>query len=68
MADGVDMWTEAEPLLADWLQRNGVEAVIVRPDRYVFGGARSASELNALIALLARQLQGSQHSDFDPSP
>lgn len=57
-ADGVDVWTEAEPLLSDWLRRNGVEAVIVRPDRYVFGGARSADGLNGLIALLARQLQG----------
>lgn len=58
VAGGVDVWAEAEPLLADWLRRNGVGAVIVRPDRYVFGGARSAGELEALIELLTGQLQG----------
>lgn len=60
MADGVDVWTETEPLLSDWLRRNDVEAVIVRPDRYVFGGARSADELNDLIALLSRQLRSDE--------
>lgn len=54
---GVQVWTEAETLLSDWLRREGVEAVIVRPDRYVFGGARTAADLDALVAALERQLQ-----------
>lgn len=47
---------ETERLFAEWLDRNGIKAAIVRPDRSVFGGARTADELNALIAALAGQL------------
>jgi 3-(3-hydroxy-phenyl)propionate hydroxylase len=54
--EGVGVIVEAEPLMSDWLHKTGVEAVIVRPDRYVFGGARTAQELNELIDLLARKI------------
>jgi 3-(3-hydroxy-phenyl)propionate hydroxylase len=37
---------------ADWLDRNGVEAVLLRPDHYVLGVAASARELDALSARL----------------
>ncbi len=49
---------ETERLFADWMHGNDVEAVIVRPDRYVFGAAATASELNALVADLVSKLQG----------
>jgi 3-(3-hydroxy-phenyl)propionate hydroxylase len=58
--DGGEILTvvETEHLLVDWMRDNGVEAVIVRPDRYVFGGGATASELNALVADLVSKLQG----------
>jgi 3-(3-hydroxy-phenyl)propionate hydroxylase len=49
---------ETGQLFADWMRDNGVEAVIVRPDRYVFAGAAAANELNALVADLVSKLQG----------
>ena len=54
--DGVLQVVESERLFADWMRDNGVEAVIVRPDRYVFGGAENADQLNLLIEQLAQNL------------
>lgn len=56
--DGVMTVVESERLFADWMGDNGVEAVIVRPDRYVFGGAGTAEQLNTLIADLVNRLHG----------
>jgi 3-(3-hydroxy-phenyl)propionate hydroxylase len=36
-------------LLRDWLHSNGATVVVVRPDRYVFGAADNADELNELV-------------------
>jgi 3-(3-hydroxy-phenyl)propionate hydroxylase len=47
---------ETGALFSGWLKANGVAAVIVRPDRYVFGGAADPAELNALIAEIAAEL------------
>lgn len=38
--------------LAPWLQQLGAAAVVLRPDRYVFGIANSSDELRQLIARL----------------
>jgi 3-(3-hydroxy-phenyl)propionate hydroxylase len=38
------------PKLRAWLQAVDAPAVLVRPDRYVLGAARSMQELNALVA------------------
>ena len=48
---------ETERLFADWMRQNAVEAVIVRPDRYVFAGAENAEQLNKLIKQLIRGLR-----------
>ena len=42
---------------ADWLRAAGVEAVVIRPDRYVFGSARTGPELEALVARLGELLR-----------
>jgi len=47
---------EDESLFSDWLRTHGVAVVLVRPDRYVFGAAANAEELNALISQLAAGL------------
>lgn len=47
---GVVWLTDAA--LAPWLQQLGAKLVVLRPDRYVFGGAYSAQELRHLIARL----------------
>ena len=48
--------TETGRLFTDWLDHNGIVAALVRPDRAVYGGARDAGELNALIETLAGKL------------
>jgi 3-(3-hydroxy-phenyl)propionate hydroxylase len=55
--DGVLTVVEDGQLFADWTRENGIEAVIVRPDRYVFGAAENADELNGLVAQLAQGMR-----------
>jgi 3-(3-hydroxy-phenyl)propionate hydroxylase len=38
--------------LAQWLDKQGVDAIIVRPDRYIMGMAQGVHELDSLSALL----------------
>lgn len=40
---------ETEGVLASWFERHGVIAALVRPDHYVFGTARNATELGDLM-------------------
>jgi 3-(3-hydroxy-phenyl)propionate hydroxylase len=40
----------------EWLADSGIEAAIIRPDHYVFGGTNGAAELENLTAVLAAQL------------
>jgi 3-(3-hydroxy-phenyl)propionate hydroxylase len=46
---GVRDFTERDGLFAGWMRRHAGKAVIVRPDRYVFGVASDAPELNRMI-------------------
>jgi 3-(3-hydroxy-phenyl)propionate hydroxylase len=55
-AGGGRVLREENSLFSDWLRASGAAAVVVRPDRYVFGAAANAAELNALIAELAAGL------------
>jgi len=54
--DGIIIVVESGRLFADWMRDNAVEAVIVRPDRYVFAGAENADQLNMLIKQLIQNL------------
>lgn len=55
-SDGVLTVVERDGLFADWMRQNAVSAVIVRPDRYVFGAAGTADELNMLVGQLLQNL------------
>lgn len=43
---------EASGSLQDWLQAQGGQAVVLRPDRYIMGLAKSPGELDAITALM----------------
>ncbi|QIG94692.1 bifunctional 3-(3-hydroxy-phenyl)propionate/3-hydroxycinnamic acid hydroxylase [Bradyrhizobium sp. 6(2017)] len=55
-ANGILTVIERDGLFADWMRQHGAAAVIVRPDRYVFGAAGSADELNMLVGQLLQNL------------
>jgi 3-(3-hydroxy-phenyl)propionate hydroxylase len=44
--------------LRNWVQALGAAAVVVRPDRYVYGTAHSADEFDALVDRLEAALTG----------
>jgi 3-(3-hydroxy-phenyl)propionate hydroxylase len=48
--------TEADGLFTAWMAQQAGAAALVRPDRYVFGVAANAAELNRLVAVLGRQI------------
>jgi 3-(3-hydroxy-phenyl)propionate hydroxylase len=50
--------TETDGLFTAWLSRHAGAAVVVRPDRTVFGVAGSAAELNRLVTALDQQIFG----------
>jgi 3-(3-hydroxy-phenyl)propionate hydroxylase len=47
---------ETDRLFSNWLAGNGLNAVVVRPDHYVYGGAATADELNSLVAEVTSRL------------
>ncbi|MGF6306401.1 3-(3-hydroxy-phenyl)propionate hydroxylase [Bradyrhizobium sp. i1.8.4] len=55
-ANGILTVVERDGLFAEWMRQHGAAAVIVRPDRYVFGAAGSADELNMLVGQLLQNL------------
>jgi 3-(3-hydroxy-phenyl)propionate hydroxylase len=56
--DGISTVVESDELFSNWMRENQVDAVIVRPDRYVFAGAGNADQLNMLIGTLVEALHG----------
>ena len=54
----VQYLTETDALFATWMSQHGSAAVVVRPDRYVFGMANDAAQLNRLVAAVARHVLG----------
>jgi len=58
--DEIRYLPEADTLFADWMQQLDCAAVVVRPDRYVFGAARDAAQLNRLVAAVGRQVLASR--------
>jgi 3-(3-hydroxy-phenyl)propionate hydroxylase len=58
-AEGEHAVTEiAPPSAIAWLAERGVHAALVRPDHYVFGGARDARETAVLVDAATAMLRG----------
>jgi 3-(3-hydroxy-phenyl)propionate hydroxylase len=53
---GTLAFEEVGARLRDWLNSTGVQAAVVRPDRYVYGTARNADELRRLVRALLNRL------------
>jgi 3-(3-hydroxy-phenyl)propionate hydroxylase len=53
---GAHVLEEFSGEVRDWVTGLGVAAVIIRPDRYLFGAAGNSAELNALVATLETTL------------
>jgi 3-(3-hydroxy-phenyl)propionate hydroxylase len=47
---------ERDGLLAGWLRERGAVALVARPDRYVYGVARSGESLGRLVRELRSAL------------
>lgn len=56
-SSGIMILQEQSGLLCKWLEEHKVKAIVVRPDRYVFGAARNATELRVLLRRLGDRLQ-----------
>ncbi|MGI5460988.1 bifunctional 3-(3-hydroxy-phenyl)propionate/3-hydroxycinnamic acid hydroxylase [Streptomyces sp. CA-249302] len=54
---GTDGFQEEQPVLDPWMRQRSCEAVLARPDHYVFGGVRSVSDLASLLASARRRLR-----------
>jgi 3-(3-hydroxy-phenyl)propionate hydroxylase len=48
--------------IREWLGGLGVKAVVVRPDRYVFGTASSGADLDTVVEVLGRALTRTQRA------
>ncbi|HRO60082.1 MAG TPA: bifunctional 3-(3-hydroxy-phenyl)propionate/3-hydroxycinnamic acid hydroxylase [Burkholderiaceae bacterium] len=55
---GILVATERDGLFGDWLRALDARAVVVRPDRYLFGTADTAIDLRSLIRRLHRAVFG----------
>jgi 3-(3-hydroxy-phenyl)propionate hydroxylase len=55
---GIHHLAEQGDLFAGWMTRHGAAAVVVRPDRYVYGIARDRDALNRMMETLGRQIFG----------
>ena len=55
---GVMRFVREDRLFGDWLKGLGAQAVVVRPDRYVFGSADDAASLNRLVERASDALFG----------
>lgn len=59
---GVLTVVENDNLFGGWMRQNAVAAVVVRPDRYVYGAAENAGQLNMLIGHLLQNLRAGRQS------
>jgi 3-(3-hydroxy-phenyl)propionate hydroxylase len=56
--DDIQYFAETDSLFARWMSQLASAAVVVRPDRYVFGAAGDAAQLNRLVVSVGRHVLG----------
>jgi 3-(3-hydroxy-phenyl)propionate hydroxylase len=59
----VQIFIGTDSLFADWMAQHGCSAVVVRPDRYVFGVATDAAQLNRLVSEVGRRMRDEETGD-----
>jgi len=59
---GILAVTEVDNLFGEWMRKNAAAAVVVRPDRYVYGAAGDAAELNMLVEHLLQNLRAGRQA------
>ncbi|MDB5576030.1 MAG: hypothetical protein JWR80_1206 [Bradyrhizobium sp.] len=64
-ADAIE---DLDGVYGDYLVKAGVQAVLVRPDFYIFGAAETAASIDALLVDLAAQLGLVSQADFAIAP
>ncbi len=64
--DHPDGYLDLDGRLTAWLDESGAEAVLVRPDFYVFGCASTAAEVPELLADLRDQLLTGRNAPVSP--
>lgn len=57
LGEGPGAARDVDGALTTWLAQDGVTAAVIRPDAYVFGTARDADGLRAVVGELRRRLQ-----------
>ena len=62
---GVTSVVEIDSLFGEWMRKNAAVAVVVRPDRYVYGAAGNAAELNMLVEHLLQNLRAGRQAFQD---
>lgn len=53
----IDTGLDADDTYAQWFDEHEVQAVLVRPDFYVFGAASETAQIDSLVLELSRQLR-----------
>lgn len=57
-ADDADRYQELDGILAQWMEERDCKVILVRPDHYVFGGARTGEGALALLERCLEALNG----------
>ena len=57
-ADDADCYQELDGILAQWMEERDCKVILVRPDHYVFGGARTSEGALALLERCLEALNG----------
>ncbi len=58
VSGGLRYFEETDGLFEQWMSGMRCGAVVVRPDRYVFGAAENADQINGLVAAIGRHVFG----------